>query len=333
MLHWMRVHSSSVPISSDLFLSCPSKIAFLAMESLVAQAWTAFDNAADLPCRVTPAVPILFFGDLQAYHTSSLRVVTVALNPSRHEFPTEEPFQRFPLLKDNHGREPERYLEAMSAYFREDPYREWFQSFEPLLHGPGASYYGNGASTVLHTEICSPITTDPTWSKLDDTDREALEKDGGPLFHRLLEALCPQIVVLSVAKRHRQRIGFVPRTDGWKPICAFPDKKDGSPRRYGPYEIHARWYGVSQQHLFVFGQARTKPLADLTNPQKKEAGGLILKEYHRKAGPLPADRRPGTCGCPSTEGVACGLHLGGAPPNLTVGTITSGYTAVSRPGS
>lgn len=256
------------------------------MESLVAQAWTAFDRAAHLTCRVTPAVPVLFFGDLAAYRASSLRVVTVALNPSAHEFPIEEPFQRFPLLKDNHGREPERYLEAMSVYFRKDPYRRWFdRSFEPLLHGLGASYYGNGASTVLHTEICPPVATDPTWSKLGKTYRKALEKDGGPLFHSLLKELCPQIVVLSVAKDHLKRIKFAPGTD-WTTIHAFRDKKDGSPRRDGPYKIHARWYDVSQQQsLFVFGPARTKPLADLTNPRKKEAGGFILNEYHRKSRP------------------------------------------------
>ena len=256
----------------------------LAMDLLVTQAWTTFDHVALLPCCVTPAAPILFFGNLPAYRASSLRVVTVALNPSHHEFPTEEPFQRFPLLKDNHGRKPERYLGAMSAYFREDPYREWFQSFEPLLDGLGASYYdGKSASTALHTEICSPVATDPTWSKLDKTYHKALEKDGGPLFHSLLEALRPQIVVLSVAKDHLKRIKFTPGTD-WKTIHAFRDKKDGSPRRDGPYEIRARWYDVSQQpSLFVFGPARTKPLADLTNCRKKEAGGFILKEYRRNS--------------------------------------------------
>ena len=258
------------------------------MESLVAQAWTAFDHVAHLPCRVTPAVPVLFFGDLAAYHASSLRVVTVALNPSHHEFPTEERFQRFPLLKDNRGCEPERYLEAMSAYFREDPYHQWFQSFKLLLHGMGASYYGSSVSTVLHTEICSPVATHPTWSQLDVTHRKALEKDGSPLFHSLLKELCPQIVVLSVAKDHLKRIKFAPgepRTD-WTTIHAFRDKKDGSPRRDGPYEIRARWYNVSQQQsLFVFAPARTKPLADLTNSRKKEAGEFILEEYHRKSRP------------------------------------------------
>ena len=45
-------------------------------------AWHAFDRVADRTCRVTPAMPILFFGDLDAYRTSPLRTLTVALNPS-----------------------------------------------------------------------------------------------------------------------------------------------------------------------------------------------------------------------------------------------------------
>ena len=118
----------------------------------VALAWQAFDRAADRTCRVTPAVPILFFGDLDAYLASPLRVLTVALNPSGKEFPAGEPFQRFPLANGN--REPSRYLDAMSAYFCTEPYSGWFNAFEPLLNGLGASYYKGAASTALHTDIC-----------------------------------------------------------------------------------------------------------------------------------------------------------------------------------
>ena len=63
----------------------------------VALAWREFDRASTLPSRVTPAAPILFFGDLNAYRTSPVRVLTVGLNPSLHEFPVDEPFRRIPL--------------------------------------------------------------------------------------------------------------------------------------------------------------------------------------------------------------------------------------------
>ena len=246
----------------------------------VARAWQAFDRAADWSYRVTPAAPILFFGDLDAYRASPLRVVTVGLNPSLHEFPSGLPFRRFPLAEGNRGREPSRYLAAMSAYFRTDPYRGWFNAFEPLLNGLAASFYEGAASTALHTDICSPVATDPTWSRLDKADRAALEADGSPLWHMLLENLRPQIVAISVANDHLKRIEFVPRAD-WKIIHFFYRKADGTPRKR-PYEIRTRWYDVGgERSLFVFGTAALKPFQLLSDRQKRKTGELLLMEKSR----------------------------------------------------
>ena len=166
----------------------------------VERAWEAFDRSSSQPSRVTPSVPILFFGDLDAYWTSPLRVVTVGLNPSRYEFPDGDPFRRFSLGGGSGDREPGRYLDAMSAYFVTEPYSNWFNTFEQLLNGAGSSYYTEKAgSTALHTDICSPIATDPTWSGLERTTRVALAADRHPLWHELLKVLRPQIAVLSVA--------------------------------------------------------------------------------------------------------------------------------------
>ena len=242
----------------------------------VALAWQAFDRAANRSCRVTPAAPILFFGELDAYLASPLRVVTVGLNPSLHEFPVGEPFRRFPLAEGN--REPSCYLDAMSAYFSTDPYRGWFNAFEPLLNGLGASYYTGATSTALHTDICSPVATDPTWSRLDKADRAALEADGGPLWRILLDELRPQIVAISVAKAHLERIGFAALSD-WEIVHVFRRKSDGKPRSR-PYEIRRRWYDVGgERSLFGFGTAGLKPFQLLADRQKRKTGELILKEY------------------------------------------------------
>ena len=209
-------------------------------------AWQAFDHAVGMPSHVVPAAPILFFGDFDAYKTSPLRIVTVGLNPSLHEFPAKEPFRRFPLTGDSRDREPSGYLDAMSAYFRNDPYRSWFGTFDRLLNGAGSSYYeGEAASVALHTDLCSPIATNPTWSKLGQSERSALEADGVRLWHILVETLQPQILVLSVARHYLGRICFAPLTECWT-VRRFERTRNCAPRKR-PYEARARWCDIGGQ--------------------------------------------------------------------------------------
>ena len=251
----------------------------MSLDQAVKRAWRAFDRVGGRTWCVNPAVPILFFGDLDAYRSSPLRVLTVGLNPSLHEFPSDRPFRRFPLPEGSLGREPSRYLDAMSAYFRTDPYRGWFNAFEPLLNGMDTRYYYGHVSTALHTDICSPVATNPTWNDLDKVDRAALEFDGGPLWHVLLEELKPQVVALSVAKAHLNRITFTPLTN-WEVIHAFERRANGNPRSQ-PYEICRRWFDVGgEESLFIFGRAAQTPFGLLDHNRKCRAGTLGLEAHH-----------------------------------------------------
>lgn len=251
----------------------------MSIDGAVAKAWRAYDNAAGLAARVNPAVPILFFGDLAAYRVSTLRVVTVGLNPSLQEFPANRPFSRFPSADGPTGREPDRYLDVLSSYYLTDPYRSWFSAFEPLLNGAGASYYPGDASTALHTDIRSPVATNPTWSKLSDADQSTLAADGGPLWHVLLEALRPQIVVLSVAIRHIECIEFEPLYDEWNVIHTLYQTKSGAPRSR-PYEVRTRWHDIGGgPSLFVYGSAAQTPFGLISDFQKREVGEIMLEAY------------------------------------------------------
>src|SRR5262245_42894759 len=113
------------------------------LRTLCIKVWSVFADSTDLDCIVRPSMPVLYFGDLERYWSSPARVVTAALNPSRHEFPAADPFVRFPTMRAVEGRtDDERYLEALNNYFRVEPYRRWFcSSFEPVLNGMNASYF------------------------------------------------------------------------------------------------------------------------------------------------------------------------------------------------
>ena len=249
------------------------------IDEAVAKAWHAFDNSARLATRVNPSIPILFFGDLDAYSISTLRVLTVGLNPSLHEFPSDRPFSRFPLVEGETRRDRALYLDTLSCYFRTDPYRAWFNAWEPLLNGAGTSYYAGDSSTALHTDICSPVATDPTWTQLGDIDRRMLEADGVPLWHLLLESLKPHIVVLSVAEQHMGRIEFKPIDKAWSTLHTFHRTGTDAPRSR-PYAVRKRWYDVGcAPSLFVFGRAAQTPFGLISASRKYEVGTVMLEAY------------------------------------------------------
>jgi hypothetical protein len=90
----------------------------------------------DLDFVVSNSIPIPYFGNVAAFLDSPLRVLTAALNPSDREFPASGP--RFDVPKGLRG--PVELEEELGMYFRRNPYRGWFGSFEPVLNGLDASY-------------------------------------------------------------------------------------------------------------------------------------------------------------------------------------------------
>ena len=243
----------------------------------VAHAWRAFGRAARVPYRVSPAVPILFFGDVDAYCSSPLRILTVGLSPSPQEFPARMPFQRFPLASSVTATDQDRYVRALSAYFRTAPYQVWFRNFEPLLNGARSNYYPGWNSTVLHTDICSPVAANPTWSKLPKADQETLKMYGLPLWHMLLEQLRPHIVVISVAEEHLDSIMFEAH-GRWAILHTFDHTASGTPRSR-PYQVRSRWHDVGgDRSLFVFCPAGRTPLT-ISDNQKREVGAVARQAW------------------------------------------------------
>jgi hypothetical protein len=252
------------------------------MEPLIDEAWRLYNQTRDR-CVVRPAIPILYFGDYQRYATSPLKVITVALNPSHHEFPVNDRFARFrPAagIGTYALDQPSQlaYLAALDGYFRGEPYLRWFGWFEHVLRGMGASYHDGAEHTALHTDLCSPLATDPTWSKLNG-QRDRLAVDGMALWHNLVDHLAPDVIVISVARHYRDRIAFADNL-GWQPLATIP-RADPAKR---PYEALMQRVTLptckGKEMLLVFGPAAQQPFATLTQAARQRVGHAVQKVLH-----------------------------------------------------
>ena len=238
-------------------------------------AWAAFDRARQghVPSLVLPSMPIAWFGDVDAYDRSPLRVVTVGLNPSLAEFPTADPFRRFPMARSLSGTltrdaDLDAYAASLNAYFHAEPYDAWFRpAFEPLLQGLGASYYGKEKSTALHTDLCSPVATNPTWSKLRQ-ERNLLRADGVPFWHDLIRSLKPHVILASVAWAYLAQIEF-PTLGSWETLHTID-------RRH-PYLVRGVRIdiGATNPPLLIFGKAAQLPFGTVSAAGKREIGQAL----------------------------------------------------------
>jgi hypothetical protein len=205
---------------------------------------------------------------------SSVRVVTVGLNPSRVEFPDGDRFVRFPaarLLTAPPVTSAQRlaYVSALDSYFRSAPYRRWFdQGFERVLNGLSATYYEGLPNVALHTDLLSPLATDPTWGGLASEDRASLVRGGPPLWHKLIRALQPDVIVASVAREHLDRILF-PRLGKWRVIHTVD--------RDRPFVTESVDIEVApgKRTMLVFGWCMNIPFGSVSHEAKLAIGTAI----------------------------------------------------------
>jgi hypothetical protein len=245
------------------------------MHNLASEAWNLYRDAQKLRYVVQPSVPILYFGDAEAYFRSKHRIITVGLNPSLIEFPADDPYTRFPDAKSLSNLIEsfafyDGYLQALNHYFAENPYRSWFATFEAMLEGLDCSYYSRRKNTALHTDLCSPLATNPTWSKLSKGARSDLEQGGIALWHSLVEHLRPHFILISVAKQHLPKIQFPALVD-WRTVYTLP--------RENPYELRHCVVQLEESSAnVVFGQAAQKPFGTVSSVDKSKMGRYLSNQ-------------------------------------------------------
>lgn len=242
------------------------------LSPLIEKAWESYNKHKDF--IVKDSFPILYFGDIEAYDNSKRRIITVGINPSDKEFKKEgDSFIRFPDWKGNR----KNLTQVLNDYFKKDhPYKNWFNSYEPILNGANCSFYENeDYDRAIHTDICSPLATKKTWSELGRKQQQSLIEDGFELWKLLLDELEPDIILISVGREHFERMRKKIDVSKGTCISRFTDRKDRKPRSsYYIYKYSLK--KTDAKIIYGCGQPALKPFF-ISDLQKKEIGKKIEK--------------------------------------------------------
>lgn len=264
---------------------------------------------------VDNSIPILFFGDLNGYLNSDLRIITVGINPSDAEFPKDR--VRFSRARHLYGTteeirddEVDDYISALSEYFdlagntysqESDNAYEWFykKPINGMLSGLEASYDNTRKNRVIHTDICTPIPTSPTWSGLNKKEKEVMRGTGNRLWEKLICLLKPDVILLSCANKYwNNLIGFSDfkgrsPSESYKEYvdsCSdafmeYETTKEGKKRKKGKLVLHRYCYRFDKEndsecaYVFIDSDPNVTPFTCFGEERAKECGEKILNEY------------------------------------------------------
>lgn len=243
---------------------------------LINKTFDYFDNFKNESFVVNPSLPILYFGDLASYKRSDIKILTVGKNPSDNEFRLKKS-DKFSFVRFSSWNETTRNLiPTLNNYFEDKPLKLWFSCFEPILNGLRASYYkGKKTNIALHTDVCSPLATDPTWSKLSKDNQNSLYKEGLFIWKELIEELQPDIMLVSIPSPLFKSI-FQSTS---KVIITFNEKKNGELRKK-PYIVELYEYQLKNGKIVkvVYGQAANKPFDTIYDEQKFQIGKVLCQK-------------------------------------------------------
>lgn len=192
------------------------------LSQIIEMSWELFNKYRyiDNSPIVNTSIPILWFGDLEAYEKSPEKIITFAINPSSDEFKlkkTEEfNFARFKdgekiYLKDSLSDSDKDILcGTLNNYYKDEPYKKWFKWLESPLNCVNASYGGklkNGdfENTAIHIDLC-PLATSSKWGDVNENVKDALIKDSEIILNSLISYLEPKKILASMSEEKLKNV-------------------------------------------------------------------------------------------------------------------------------
>jgi hypothetical protein len=240
----------------------------------------------------------MYFGDYESYKKSPLKIITVGLNPSHEEFPDDDPFKRFKdtekiYKKDTLSKsEKNQYLNSLNTYFDNEPYKKYFNKFEPILNAMNTSFYAGYQNIALHTDLCSPLATKVTWSNYEKKTPRILVNDiltkGCELWHKIVKILQPNVILVSIRDEYKRLI-FRDSNLEWNIIEVFTKTTKGFDRAT-PYKVQASLteFRDDEDCLIVYGSNNRVPFM-ISNFQKRALGKKIYRLFDTEKGSSPID--------------------------------------------
>ncbi|MGX2982042.1 hypothetical protein [Helicobacter sp. 23-1045] len=240
------------------------------------------------PYLIKDSLPILYFGDIEAYFKSKYKVITAAINPSSAEFFYDDSakmisFARFPQLaridKEQvlSDKSALQYLSALNGYFQTgNDYRQWFnRTPRNNLFAPfGASYYDNAPNRAIHTDTLSPFATFPKWSDISPRIQRRFSEVGIALWHELIAILEPDIIFMSLNKKYISHTDFY-RT--FRDYVVYADKKYNGKSlkiQYGYIQLNTK-----TAHIFNESRTNQMPFNALGSKDSVILGAKIFERF------------------------------------------------------
>ncbi|MCL2114018.1 MAG: hypothetical protein FWH31_08710 [Streptococcaceae bacterium] len=216
------------------------------IDDLINEIGQEFEQLKNLPetaeVVVPDSIPILWFGDLEAYEKSDLRVLTVSKNPSDAEFGENQRFKNLSALTERAGSlsvNIEGYKSALNQYFRYNPSR-WFNQLAKFLPIFNASYTG-GKNVAVHVDLFTPIATHPVWPGLSKMQQEQFDSK----LAKLVNVLQPDVLITSLSASN---LRILLKSLGNEYTLIFDKNEPGKSAKY------VRAYRVNHRLIVINGR-------------------------------------------------------------------------------